>query len=246
MKRLAFETSTYACSVALDYDGELIQRFAVSPRRHGELILTWADELLTEAGVSRKNLDGICVSRGPGSFTSLRLGMSAAVAIAFALDLPITPVSSLQALALEAAYKHQRQCVLALLDARMGEIYSAAYRFDCQLLSCFDSGARITSLHSDSVEVLMDESLNTPEQILLPDQFVQKNGIVVGNALAAAELDLVEKNKLTKCALDADCWPSARAVVMLSNLYEGHSAELFEPVYLRDRVAEPPKLKTIS
>ena len=84
MKLLAFETSTEALSVALSIDGDVRERFELAPRRHAELSLPWAEELLAEAGVKRSQLDAIAVGRGPGAFTGVRLGIALAQGIALA------------------------------------------------------------------------------------------------------------------------------------------------------------------
>ena len=99
MKLLAFETATEACSVALWVDGEVRERFELAPRRHAELSLPWAEQLLADAGVRKSQLDAIAVGRGPGAFTGVRLAIAIAQGIALALDRPIVPVSTLAALA---------------------------------------------------------------------------------------------------------------------------------------------------
>ncbi|WP_414488746.1 tRNA (adenosine(37)-N6)-threonylcarbamoyltransferase complex dimerization subunit type 1 TsaB, partial [Stenotrophomonas maltophilia] len=91
MKLLAFETATEACSVALHVDGQVLERFEIAPRRHAELSLPWAEALLAEAGISRRQLDGIALSRGPGAFTGVRLAIAIAQGIALALDRPLLP-----------------------------------------------------------------------------------------------------------------------------------------------------------
>ncbi|HHW4671922.1 MAG TPA: tRNA (adenosine(37)-N6)-threonylcarbamoyltransferase complex dimerization subunit type 1 TsaB, partial [Xylella fastidiosa subsp. multiplex] len=88
MKLLAFETSTEACSVAVQVDGCVWERFEIAPRRHAELVLSWAEQLLAEAGISRRQLDAIALGCGPGAFTGVRLGISLAQGIALALDKP--------------------------------------------------------------------------------------------------------------------------------------------------------------
>ncbi|MEO6925678.1 MAG: tRNA (adenosine(37)-N6)-threonylcarbamoyltransferase complex dimerization subunit type 1 TsaB, partial [Rhodanobacter sp.] len=102
MNLLAIETATEACSVALIHGNELISRTEIAPRRHTELVLPMADDLLAEAGIGRHALDAIAVGRGPGAFTGVRLGVSLAQGMALALDLPVITISSLAALALEA------------------------------------------------------------------------------------------------------------------------------------------------
>ena len=95
MRLLAFETATEACSVAVLVDGETHERFEIAPRRHAELALPWAGQLLAEAGVSKSQIDAIAVGRGPGAFTGVRLAIAIAQGIALALDRPLLPVSTL-------------------------------------------------------------------------------------------------------------------------------------------------------
>lgn len=128
MNLLAIETSTEACSVALIHGDEVVARSELAPRRHAELVLPMTDALLAEAGLGRHALDVIAVGRGPGAFTGVRLGISLAQGMALALDVPVVTVSSLAALALEAP--EDEATILAVIDARMGEIYAASYRRD--------------------------------------------------------------------------------------------------------------------
>ena len=126
MNLLALETATESCSAALLTGGRIITRSEIAPRRHAELLLPMCESLLDEAGLRRSDLDVIAVGRGPGAFTGVRLAVSAAQGIALALDIPVVPVSSLAALALQAP--DNGADTLALIDARMGEIYAARYR----------------------------------------------------------------------------------------------------------------------
>src|SRR5690606_27875807 len=107
-------------------DGEVHERFEVAPRRHAELALPWAEALLAEAGVARSQLDAIAVGRGPGAFTGVRLGVALAQGIALGLERPVVPVSTLMALAAPVAGDR----VIAAIDARMGEVYLAAFGRD--------------------------------------------------------------------------------------------------------------------
>jgi tRNA threonylcarbamoyladenosine biosynthesis protein TsaB len=125
MRLLAIETATEACSVALWVDGAVRERFEVAPRRHAERVLPMADELLAEAGIGKRQLDAIAVGRGPGAFTGIRLAIAIAQGLALALDRPVVPVSTLAVLAQGAAAAGLP--VLALLDARMGEVYAGAF-----------------------------------------------------------------------------------------------------------------------
>ncbi len=123
MKLLALDTATEACSVALTIDGEIRERFELEIK-HSRRVLIMADELLNEAGLIPSQLDALAFGRGPGLFTGLRIGAGVAQGIAFAADLPVLPISSLAALAQGQA----GDCILPAFDARMHEIYFAAYK----------------------------------------------------------------------------------------------------------------------
>lgn len=123
MKILALETSTEYCSVALWRGGELDAREALAGQRHSELLLPMVDELLGRHGLAIRGLDGIAFGQGPGSFTGLRIACGVAQGLAFGAGLTVVGVGTLAALA-EAAGAGQ---VVCCLDARMGEIYHAAY-----------------------------------------------------------------------------------------------------------------------
>jgi tRNA threonylcarbamoyladenosine biosynthesis protein TsaB len=169
MKLLAFETATEACSVALHVDGQVLERFEIAPRRHAELSLPWAEALLAEAGISRRQLDGIALSRGPGAFTGVRLAIAIAQGIALALDRPLLPVSTLQVLALRAPAEETQ--ILSAIDARMGELYVA--RFE----------------RVDGLPVARDaERVCAPAAVALPEGL---SAYGVGTGFAAAEGALV-------------------------------------------------------
>jgi tRNA threonylcarbamoyladenosine biosynthesis protein TsaB len=127
MKLLAIESATTACSVALWLDGELHERHEIAPRRHAEWLLPWCDELLAAAAIDRNQLDAVAFGSGPGAFTGLRIACSIAQGVAFALDLPVVAVSTLEALALTAYQADGGERWLTAIDARMGEIYWAGW-----------------------------------------------------------------------------------------------------------------------
>ena len=218
MKLLAFETSTEACSVAVWVDGEVIERFDLAPRRHAELALPWAEDVLREAGVRRNELDAIAVGRGPGAFTGVRLAIAIAQGIALALDRPVVPVSTLAALALQARAPR----VLAAIDARMNEVYAAAFRCD-----------------GDNAIALDNERVVAPNAVVLPDG--TNDWIGVGTGFDAVDGTL--RNTLGErfARIDATALPRAADVARLGaqafKRGEGVAAERIEPAYLRDNVA---------
>lgn len=124
MKILALDTSTELCSVALWLDGEAAVREELAGQRHSQIVLPMVHELLAEAGLGLNSLDGIAFGEGPGSFTGLRIGCGVAQGLAFGAELPVAGIGTLLALAEGAAADR----VIACLDARMGEIYHAAYK----------------------------------------------------------------------------------------------------------------------
>jgi tRNA threonylcarbamoyladenosine biosynthesis protein TsaB len=221
MNLLAIETATEACSVALIHGQDIIARSEIAPRRHTELVLPMADALLAEAGIGRHALDAIAVGRGPGAFTGVRLGVSLAQGMALALDLPVITISSLAALALEAP-EDEDAAILAVIDARMGEIYAACYRRD-------DNGGLIA---------LDDERVCTPESLQLPDAPTWQ---VVGTGWATYSTLLSERFTGVLRSADGARYPQAAHVAELAmrefNAGRIHAPELALPVYLRDKVA---------
>jgi tRNA threonylcarbamoyladenosine biosynthesis protein TsaB len=130
LRLLAIDTTEDGCSAALLLGDAVRERFELAPRRHSELILPMMDGLLAEAGLRLADLDALAFARGPGAFTGVRIAAAVIQGVALGADLPVVPVSSLQALAEGARRMHGAQAVLSALDARMGEVYWGAYRLD--------------------------------------------------------------------------------------------------------------------
>ncbi|MDO5609636.1 MAG: tRNA (adenosine(37)-N6)-threonylcarbamoyltransferase complex dimerization subunit type 1 TsaB [Pseudomonadota bacterium] len=219
MNLLALETSTEACSVALVHGDQLIERFEIAPRRHAELSLPWADALLAEAGLARHALDAIAVSRGPGAFTGVRLGISLAQGMALALGRPVVAVSTLAALALRAGAEDGEQ-VLAAIDARMGEVYWCSYR-----------------MRDGEPHALMAEQVSKPADVIIDG--AGWHG--VGTGFAAQESVLAMHLSAQLATLDASALPHAADVARLAVAAfargEAQPPERIEPAYLRNNVA---------
>ncbi|NVD75021.1 tRNA (adenosine(37)-N6)-threonylcarbamoyltransferase complex dimerization subunit type 1 TsaB [Duganella sp. BJB1802] len=126
---LAIETSSELASVALLRGGSVISRVSSGVRTHSQSVLPMIQELLAEAGIALKDCDAIAFGSGPGSFTGVRTACGIAQGLAFGGNLPVVPVVTLDAMALACHQRHGAAEVLAVLDARMGEVYWAQYRF---------------------------------------------------------------------------------------------------------------------
>ncbi|MBL8385554.1 MAG: tRNA (adenosine(37)-N6)-threonylcarbamoyltransferase complex dimerization subunit type 1 TsaB [Burkholderiales bacterium] len=214
MRILAFDTSTEFCSCALWAGGEADEAVERAGQRHSSLLLPMAQRLLAHHGTRMDALDAIAFGAGPGSFTGLRIACSVAQGIAFARGLPVLPVSTLEALAEEV----DGERVLAALDARMGELYLAAFR---------RSG--------DGWQTIEGPCLAQPQALPPLDGTWTGRGsgfAAHGAALAGAyRLDTV----------DAAAFPRARAVARIGAraLAAGRTVapEAAAPLYLRDKVA---------
>ncbi len=217
VKLLAIETSTEACSVAVYVDGEVVSRHELAPRRHTQLVLPWADELMAQAGLRKSQLDAIAVGRGPGAFTGVRLAIAIVQGLALALDRPVLPVSTLAVLAMQG----QGGRVLAAIDARMGEVY----------LGEFIRGA------DGRVQAAGPEQMVAPSLAARPAQPVHG----VGSGFSAESGALAARLGDGLFAFDASALPHAADLARLAAdafaRGEGMAPDQLEPAYLRDKVA---------
>ena len=127
MKLLAIETSSSVGSVALSLPDRIEERTIATPREQTERLLRLTDELLAEAGLALRELDGIAFGRGPGSFTGLRVAAAVAQGFAAPSGVPLLPVSSLLCLAQGAFRTTGVRRALVCVDAHMGEVYWAEF-----------------------------------------------------------------------------------------------------------------------
>lgn len=229
MKILAIETATEACSAALLIDGKIIERYQVQPRMHSQLILPMMNELLAEAGVALTALDAIAFGRGPGAFTGVRIAVGVAQGAAFAADLPVVPVSTLAALAQRGFRELGGRRLLPAYDARMQEVYWAAYEVDAQGL----------------VSIRVADEVSAPDQVTLPDGEGWQG---VGAGWGSYYSLLAQRLGASVEAVDAALLCSANDVALLGaagfTRGDAVAAELAAPVYLRDKVASRPGERT--
>jgi tRNA threonylcarbamoyladenosine biosynthesis protein TsaB len=222
---LAVETSAEACSAALLIDGETTVFFEHSPMRHADLLLPAISGLLDEAGIGLAHLDAIVFGRGPGSFTSLRIGIGVVQGLAWGADIPVVPLSSLAAVAQDAsdASASGAESICVAVDARMNEVYTANFRRGDNGIVIAESAERVCS----------------PQEVNSTDE---KFFIAAGNGFERFS----ELNTLGSTA--AECFPAAvpRAETLCRLAIDWLSgnlplqAGLAQPVYVRNKVASKP------
>ena len=219
MRLLALDTATEACSAAIFRDGIVDERYEVMGRGHAGRLLPMADELLQAAGMAVTELDAIAFGRGPGGFTGLRIAAGVAQGLAAGIGKPVLPVSDLAALAAAGARSSGAEWVLACMDARMGQVYWAA--FDCS------SGAPVA---------VTEERLSDPQGVRLPEGkawFAAGHGFGAYPALAArlqSRLIGVDVSLLPRAS------DIARMAVLDFQAGKGVAASRAVPVYLRNEV----------
>jgi tRNA threonylcarbamoyladenosine biosynthesis protein TsaB len=220
MKILAFDTSTHWLSVAYGAGETWCVRAEAAGQAHSERLLPLVHAVLAEAGCSLRSLDGIAFGAGPGSFTGVRIACGVAQGLALGADLPLVPVSTLEALAQAAWREHAATHVFACLDARMREVYVAAY--------VRDDGCWSETL---APAVLKPDAVTSPPRGRAP-------WLGVGGGFAAYPS---LQTQLALERVDADAVPDARAVGELAQPHfaagDGVAAAHALPLYVRHRVA---------
>ena len=221
---LAIETSSQACSVALAIDGSVIEQYEVMPKRHAQSLLPMIHTVLAEAACELSSLDAIAFARGPGSFTGIRIATSVAQGLAFGVDLPLVSVSTLAALAQTVYRQYQNEQIIAVLDARMKEIYWGCYQ-----------------ANSGCVELVEKEHMTCPEMLQPQIAFESRKrwvGVGDGWGEGIALPDLL-RQKIKH--VYNPCYPHAQDVLRLAQRDFSYglllSPELAQPTYMRDKTA---------
>ncbi len=219
---LNIETATKNCSVSLSKNDIVLNCLELNEGQfsHAEKLHDFISEVLIGSNLKMKDIDAIAVSKGPGSYTGLRIGVSAAKGLCFALNLPLISVPTLKSLAASIQVK-KGEYIIPLLDARRMEVYSGV--FDYQNKQIVETKAEIIDENSFS------ESLNKGNVYFLGD--------------GAMKCKEVLKN--SKAVFLDNYFPSANE--MPKTAYKKFSAKIFEdvayfePYYLKDFVAGKPK-----
>jgi tRNA threonylcarbamoyladenosine biosynthesis protein TsaB len=222
LKLLAIDTATEACSAALDIDGDIREFYEVAGNGHSRLILPMIDRLMAEAGLKPSDLDGLAFGRGPGSFTGIRIATGVSQGIAFALDLPVVPVSNLAALAQDFFDNNPEDVAYVAADARMDEIYWGVYQ-----------------RNGNGFADLLGKEVVTPANAI---EFIGLTGTGIGTGWKAHGKELLGQLSPFVNRYEDERLPRACAIAKLGidGLTKGLAvpAEQALPVYLRDRVAK--------
>lgn len=219
MKLLAIETSTAACSVALLCNNQSAQTFNIAPKQHNQLLLPIIDQLLNQHNIKIGQLDALAYSRGPGSFTGMRLAASLTQGLALAHDLAVIPISTLQIYAQTASRQLHQTNIIVCNDARMQAIYWGCYKMN--------------ELHI--MEPMIEERCSAMAELLAPDD---SDWVAVGDGWDAYQHEipasLSKKIKHTKKII----YPEAIDMLNIAQLHFKQklfmSAEEALPVYLRE------------
>jgi tRNA threonylcarbamoyladenosine biosynthesis protein TsaB len=212
---LAFDTSTEHLSVAVRHGDRLLAHNGVGGAQSSTTLLPLIQQLLAEAGLALADLDAIVFGRGPGSFTGLRTACSVAQGLAFGANVPLLPVDTLLAVAEEARHAFGARQVVAVLDARMDQLYAANYDFEAN-----------GPLGGDAEPLLL-----SPEALDVPAGWA-----LAGNAFAAYG------PRLAPASARHEVLPTATAMLRLAPalLAAGRTVPAAQawPLYVRDKVAQ--------
>ena len=214
---LCLETATTNCSVGVAKDGKLLSLKEDNSKNysHAEKLHVFIEEALKEAGVTNKDLDAIAISKGPGSYTGLRIGVSSAKGLCYSLDIPLISVPTLDLLAHQL--DGEKGIFISMLDARRMEVYSAVY------------DSELKQLRDTKAQVLEESSFS---------EYLEKSTVhFIGNGVAKFE----EICKHSNAVFHTQKYPSAREMAEIAeNKYKKSDTEdvaYFEPYYLKDFIA---------
>ncbi|SFE28949.1 tRNA threonylcarbamoyladenosine biosynthesis protein TsaB [Flavobacterium xueshanense] len=217
---LNIETATKNCSVALAKDGKTIfcKEIAQEGYSHAERLHVFIEEIIKEAGITFKDLSAIAVSQGPGSYTGLRIGVSAAKGLCYALDIPLIAVDTLQALASQVTISSG--LIIPMIDARRMEVYSAFF------------SPTLEKKREVLAEIIAENSFGDLQETLY----------FVGDCAEKCKSVL---NKDNYVFLEDIKYPSAKEMSALSyekfKINDTVDVAYFEPYYLKDFMITAPK-----
>jgi tRNA threonylcarbamoyladenosine biosynthesis protein TsaB len=222
MMMLALDTSSVACSVALQVGDSVIERYEEQPREHTRLLMPMIESVLHESGVVLPDLDAIALGNGPGSFIGMRIAASVAQGLAFGAGLNIVPVSSLAAVAAQVFDETDAVEVVVAQDAHMSEVYLGMYRRESGMV----------------VET-------TPEQLHTAAAIAALSVEAAGPRLAAGfgwqrYPEMLAANQERLSGVAEVLHPRATYLLALAATGVAIEPQAIVPAYLRQKVAQKP------
>lgn len=217
---LNIETATKNCSVSLAKEGKTIlcKEIAEEGYSHAERLHVFIEDLVQEAGIHFKDIQAIAVSQGPGSYTGLRIGVSAAKGLCYALNVPLIAVDTLQVLASQVQVEDG--LIIPMIDARRMEVYSAIF------------DVKFEKIRETQAEVITENSFET----------ISETVYFVGDCADKCKSVITKSNFIF---LEEIKYPSATAMSILSfSKFQNNDFEdlaYFEPYYLKDFMITPSK-----
>ena len=214
---LCLETATTNCSVGIAKDGKILSLKEDNSRNysHAEKLHVFINEALKESGLKIEDLDAIAISKGPGSYTGLRIGVSSAKGLCYSLDIPLISVPTLELLAHQL--KGETGTIISMLDARRMEVYSAVY--------------------NEQGEQLRDTKAQVLEEASFKEYLESSTVHFIGNGVAKFEEICAHPNAI----FHKQVFPSAAEMAEIAEMkYKKSDIEdvaYFEPYYLKDFIA---------
>ena len=226
MNFLALDTSSDACSVALQLDDRVREQHVVRAKEHTNILIPMIQDLLKDSGAELHDLDAIVLGNGPGSFIGVRIAASVAQGLAFGSGLKIVPVSSMAAVAAEVVDTHSAKRVIVAQDARMNEVYLGIYK---------SNGSRLPISETDEVLQPIGEIADldaVPMSIAAGKGWHKYQDLLTLNDPAISEVVDVEYPRAKYLlGLGAREWRDGEAI----------EPEQLVPAYIRMKVAEKPR-----
>lgn len=231
MKLLALDTSSVACSVALAYEDGVWERHEEQPREHTRLLVPMIQSVLDESGIGLADLDAIVLGNGPGSFIGMRIAASVAQGLAHGAGLGVVPVSSLSAVAAEVFALGSDQYVAVTQDAHMAEVYLGVF----------------ARAENDRPKTLFPERISDQSPIEELQSLAGESIVSAGDGWNRYP-GLAASNEALLATHAGVLFPRAKYLLALGEDARQQSgtqpAADLQPAYLRDKVAEPPALKS--
>ncbi len=226
---LLLETSTEICSVGLSHNGTLIALEESESNSHASDAIVFIEKLCKSTNIALADIDAVAVSQGPGSYTGLRIGVSTAKGLCYALHKPLIAISTLQAMAYQAAIEHIDKDMLfcPMIDARRMEVYAAVYNHNNNL---------IRAIQADVVELSIYEEYLKDHKVLFCG-----NGAHKCKEILSANIHAVFDDRIAASAKNM--------IYLTEQAFKNRNFEdiaYLEPFYLKDFIAGKPNVKGLK